>query len=90
VLGDRAVFRNNDVTNVNTEICFILGSHARGHAAEGTVLDVIASTIAGSVRRRTASTASTSNMRETRESRTTRSTTAPTVEFGSIQTPTGR
>jgi parallel beta-helix repeat protein len=39
VLGDRAVFRNDDVTNENTEICFILGSLARGFASEGTVID---------------------------------------------------
>jgi parallel beta-helix repeat protein len=39
VLGDRAVFKNNEVTNQNTEICFILGSLARGFASEGTVID---------------------------------------------------
>jgi parallel beta-helix repeat protein len=39
VLGDRAVFRGNDVTNYNTEICFILGSLSRGYVAEGTVID---------------------------------------------------
>ena len=39
VLGDRAVFRNDDVTDENTEICFILGSLARGLASEGTVID---------------------------------------------------
>jgi parallel beta-helix repeat protein len=38
VLGDRAVFRDNDVTNANTEICFILGSLARGYAAERTII----------------------------------------------------
>ena len=38
VLGDRAIFRNDDVTNENTEICFILGSLARGFASEGTVI----------------------------------------------------
>jgi parallel beta-helix repeat protein len=39
VLGDRITFQGNDVTNHNTEICFILGSTARGDAAEGTVID---------------------------------------------------
>ena len=39
VLGDRIVFRNNDVTNYDTEICFILGSVTNGHLAEGTVID---------------------------------------------------
>src|SRR5262249_17940258 len=39
VLGDRAVFRNDDVTNENTDICFILGSLTRGFASEGTVID---------------------------------------------------
>ncbi|MER3411697.1 MAG: hypothetical protein C4305_04870 [Thermoleophilia bacterium] len=39
VLGDRAVFRNNDVTNASTEICFILGSLNRGYVAEGTVIE---------------------------------------------------
>ncbi len=39
VLGDRSVFRDNEITNENTEICFILGSLARGAAAEGTVID---------------------------------------------------
>lgn len=39
VLGDRAVFRGNDVTNANTETCFILGSLARGYVAEGTLIE---------------------------------------------------
>ena len=39
VLGDRITFQGNDVTNANTEICFILGSTARGDAAHGVVID---------------------------------------------------
>jgi parallel beta-helix repeat protein len=39
VLGDRITFQSNDVTNYNTEICFILGSTTRGNLAEGVVVD---------------------------------------------------
>jgi parallel beta-helix repeat protein len=38
VLGDRIVFRNNDVTNHHTEICFILGSQD-GQVAEDILID---------------------------------------------------
>lgn len=39
VLGDRIVFRNNEITNFHSEICFILGSTTRGNVAEGVVID---------------------------------------------------
>ncbi len=39
ILGDRITFQNNDVTNFNTEICFILGSITRGNVAEGVVIN---------------------------------------------------
>ena len=39
ILGDRITFRDNDVTNFNTEICFILGSLTRGNVAEGVVIN---------------------------------------------------
>ena len=39
ILGDRITFQSNDVTNFNTEICFILGSLTRGNVAEGVVIN---------------------------------------------------
>jgi parallel beta-helix repeat protein len=39
ILGDRITFQNDDITNFNTEICFILGSLTRGNLAEGVVIN---------------------------------------------------